>query len=112
MLTADYAFGHDLARVSTRFLQENGGIVVQNDLVPTNTPDYSPYILKIRQANPDFVYLNLAGVDQTTFLKQFKEYGLPYKLAGGLIDRLPFLDARTAALLSSLQCLSIHCLPD
>jgi branched-chain amino acid transport system substrate-binding protein len=72
MLTADYAFGHDLARVSTRFLQDNGGIVVQNDLVPTNTPDYSPYILKIRQANPDFVYINLAGVDQTTFLKQYK----------------------------------------
>ena len=27
MMTADYAFGHDLARVSTRFLTENGGNV-------------------------------------------------------------------------------------
>jgi len=26
-----------------------------NDMVPTNTPDYSSYILKVRQATPDFV---------------------------------------------------------
>jgi hypothetical protein len=108
MLTADYAFGHDLAKVSTRFLQENGGIVVQNDLVPTNTPDYSPYILKIRQANPDFVYLNLAGVDQTTFLKQFKEFGLPYKLAGGVMDTIPFWAAGIDALSGYWQSLWYH----
>src|SRR6266545_273394 len=75
-LTADYAFGHDLYKVSSRFLQENGGVILGNDMVPTNSPDYSAYILKIRNAKPDFVYINLAGVDQTTFLKQYKEYGL------------------------------------
>ena len=31
MLTADYAFGHDLADVSTRFLTENGRNVVANE---------------------------------------------------------------------------------
>src|SRR3990172_4888129 len=63
MLTADYAFGHDLFRVSSRFLKENGGTVMANDMVPTNTPDYSAYILKLRQAKPDFVYINLAGTE-------------------------------------------------
>ena len=61
MLTADYAFGHDLFRVSSRFLSENGGKVLANEMVPTNTADYSAYILKVRQAKPDFVYINLAG---------------------------------------------------
>jgi branched-chain amino acid transport system substrate-binding protein len=89
-LTADYAFGHDLYRVSSRFLEENGGIILNNDFVPTNTADYSGYILKLRQLKPDFVYLNLAGVDQTTFLKQYREYGLPYQLAGGVMDIVPF----------------------
>jgi len=84
MLTADYAFGHDLARVSTRFLTENGGNVVANELIATGTPDYSPYILKIKAANPDFVYINLAGGDQTTFLKQYKEFGLPFDVSGGV----------------------------
>jgi branched-chain amino acid transport system substrate-binding protein len=64
-LTADYAFG----RVSSKFLAENGGVNLGNDMVPTNTLDYSSYILKLRTIKPDLVYLNLAGTDPTTFLR-------------------------------------------
>jgi branched-chain amino acid transport system substrate-binding protein len=107
-LTADYAFGHDLYRVSSRFLEQNGGIILNNDFVPTNTADYSAYILKIRQLKPDFVYLNLAGVDQTTFLKQYKEYGLPYQLAGGVMDTAPFWATGLDALSGHWQSLWYH----
>ena len=107
-LTADYAFGHDLYRVSSKFLQENGGVNLGNDMVPTNTSDYSAYILKIRQAKPDFVYLNLAGVDQTTFLKQYREYNLPYPLAGGVMDTVPFWAAGIDALSGHWQSLWFH----
>jgi branched-chain amino acid transport system substrate-binding protein len=92
-LTADYAFGHDLYKVSSRFLQQNGGVVLANDMVPTNTADYSSYILKIRSLRPDYVYLNLAGVDQTTFLKQYREYNLPFPLTGGVMDTISFWSA-------------------
>jgi branched-chain amino acid transport system substrate-binding protein len=107
-LTADYAFGHDLYRVSSRFLQENGGINLGNDMVPTGTTDFSAYILKIRQAKPDFVYLNLAGVDQTTFLKQYREYNLPFQLAGGVMDTVPFWAAGIDALSGHWQSLWFH----
>jgi branched-chain amino acid transport system substrate-binding protein len=107
-LTADYAFGHDLYRVSSRFLAENGGVNLGNDMVPTNTSDYSAYILKIRQAKPDFVYLNLAGVDQTTFLKQYREYNLSYPLAGGVMDTVPFWAAGIDALSGHWQSLWFH----
>jgi branched-chain amino acid transport system substrate-binding protein len=107
-LTADYAFGHDLYRVSSRFLEENGGVNLGNDMVPTNTLDYSAYILKIRQANPDFVYINLAGVDQTTFLKQYREYGLPYQLAGGVMDTGQFWGAGLESLSGHWQSLWYH----
>jgi branched-chain amino acid transport system substrate-binding protein len=110
MLTADYAFGHDLFRVSSRFLKENGGELIGNDMVPTNTPDYSAYILKIRQAKPDFVYINLAGVDQTTFLKQYKEYGLPYPVAGGVMDTIPFWAAGIESISGHWQSLWYHML--
>ncbi|HET7874588.1 MAG TPA: ABC transporter substrate-binding protein [Methylomirabilota bacterium] len=108
MLTADYAFGHDLYRVSSRFLTENGGTVMANDMVPTNTPDYSAYILKIRQARPDFVYINLAGTDQTTFLKQYREYNLAFPLAGGVMDTVPFWAAGIDALSGHWQSLWYH----
>src|SRR3954452_137612 len=109
-LTADYAFGHDLYRVSSRFLQENGGIILASDMVPTNTADYSAYILKLRALKPDFIYLNLAGVDQTTFLKQYKEYNLPFPLAGGVMDTVPFWAAGLDNISGHWQTLWYHAL--
>jgi branched-chain amino acid transport system substrate-binding protein len=107
-LTADYAFGHDLYRVSSRFLQENGGIVLANDMVPTNTADYSSYILKIRSLRPDYIYLNLAGVDQTTFLKQYSEYNLPFPLTGGVMDTISFWSAGLENISGVWQSLWYH----
>jgi branched-chain amino acid transport system substrate-binding protein len=107
-LTADYAFGHDLYRVSSKFLADNGGINLGNDLVPTNSVDFSAYILKIRQARPDFVYICLAGVDQTNFLKQYKEYNLPFPVTGGTMDTIPFWGAGIDSISGFWQSLWYH----
>ena len=107
-LTADYAFGHDLYRVSSKFLTDNGGINIGNDLVPTNSVDFSAYILKIRQARPDFVYICLAGVDQTNFLKQYKEYNLPFPVTGGTMDTIPFWGAGIDSISGYWQSLWYH----
>ena len=72
------------------------------------TLDYSAYILKIRNAKPEFVYINLAGVDQTTFLKQYKEYGLDYPIAGGVMDTRPFWAAGIDSLSGHWQSLWYH----
>jgi branched-chain amino acid transport system substrate-binding protein len=81
-LTADYAFGHDLFRVADRFVKEHGGELIANELVPTDATDFSPFILKIRQAQPDLVISNLAGNQITNFMKQYREYQLPFPVAG------------------------------
>src|SRR5439155_383127 len=39
-LTADYAFGHDLLKVSKRFMEANGGNFAGDDLVPTDATDF------------------------------------------------------------------------
>lgn len=81
-LTADYLFGHDLSRQAKRFFTANGGTVIGDELVATDVTDFSPYLLKIRQAKPDLVATNLAGNQVTNFVKQYSEFGLPYKVAG------------------------------
>ncbi len=81
-LTADYAFGHDLLSAAKAFLDTNGGKLVGDDLVPTDATDFSSYLLKIRQAQPDVVALNLAGTQITNFLKQYGEFGLDFTLGG------------------------------
>ena len=107
-LVADYAFGHDLYRVSSRLLEQNGGINAGADMIATNTADYTPYILKLRQAKPDLVYSCLAGVDQTTFLKQYREYNLPFTLSGGAMDTVMFWGAGQDSISGHWQSLWYH----
>lgn len=81
-LTADYLFGHDLSKVAKRFFQNNGGTMIGDELVATDVTDFSPYLLKIRQARPDFISSNLAGNQVTNFVKQYAEFGLNYPVVG------------------------------
>ncbi|MDH4326762.1 MAG: ABC transporter substrate-binding protein [Betaproteobacteria bacterium] len=81
-LTSDYLFGHSLSKAAKNFITTHGGSVIGDDLVATDLTDFSPYLLKIRQARPDFVATNLGGNQVTNFVKQYAEFGLPYPVAG------------------------------
>jgi branched-chain amino acid transport system substrate-binding protein len=81
-LTADYIFGHDLARSAKTFIDGNGGKLIADELVATDVTDFSPYLLKIRQSRPDVVCSNLAGNQVTNLIKQYAEFGLPYPVVG------------------------------
>jgi branched-chain amino acid transport system substrate-binding protein len=81
-LTADYLFGHDLSKAAKKFYAANGANVIGDELVATDVTDFSPYLLKIRQARPDVVSTNLAGNQVTNFVKQYAEFGLPYPVVG------------------------------
>jgi branched-chain amino acid transport system substrate-binding protein len=81
-LTPSYAFGQDILRSSRALLKDVGLIEVGVDEVPLNTPDYSSYILKIRQAKPDVIIGGLVGGDFSNFLKQWNEMGMR--------DRIPY----------------------
>jgi branched-chain amino acid transport system substrate-binding protein len=81
-LTADYIFGHDLLAAAKRFFSANEGNLIGNELIATDVTDFSPYLLKIRQAKPDVVCSNLAGNQVTNLIKQYAEFGLPYPIVG------------------------------
>jgi branched-chain amino acid transport system substrate-binding protein len=81
-LTSDYVFGHDLSRAAKNFFTRNGGNVIGDELVPTDLTDFSPQLLKIRQAKPDLIATNLGGNQVTNFVKQYSEFGLTYPVAG------------------------------
>src|ERR1700724_292973 len=81
-LTADYIFGHDLLGRAKVFFAANDGNLIGDELIATDVTDFSPYLLKIRQAQPDVVCSNLAGNQVTTLIKQYAEFGLPYPIVG------------------------------
>ena len=81
-LTADYVFGHDLLSAARAFFDANDAELVGDELIATDVTDFSPFILKVRQARPDVVCCNLAGNQVTNFVKQYAEFGLPYPTVG------------------------------
>src|SRR6476469_1656814 len=81
-LTADYIFGHDLLKAAKAFFAANQATLLGDELIATDVTDFSPYLLKVRQAKPDVVCCNLAGNQVTTLIKQYAEFGLPYPIVG------------------------------
>ena len=78
MLTADYAFGHDLFRVSSPSSRRRRRRDGQR-MVPTDTPDYSAYISKIVRPSPTSSTSILDGSDRNAFLKQYRQSGLMFR---------------------------------
>src|ERR1700682_6520414 len=56
---------------NSMYVEGVGSYVSGDNLVMTDGTDFSPYLLKIRQAQPDIVASNLAGNQITNFLKQY-----------------------------------------
>lgn len=81
-LTADYVFGHDLLKAAKDFFDGNNATLLGDELIATDVTDFSPFLLKVRQAQPDVVCLNLAGNQVTNFVKQYAEFGLPFPTVG------------------------------
>jgi len=81
-LTADYIFGHDLLNAAKTFFSAHDATLIGDELIATDVTDFSPYLLKVRQAKPDVVCSNLAGNQVTTLIKQYAEFGLPYPIVG------------------------------
>ncbi len=81
-LTADYIFGHDLLNAAKRFFAAHDANLIGDELIATDVTDFSPYLLKVRQAKPDVVCCNLAGNQVTSLVKQYAEFGFDYPLVG------------------------------
>jgi branched-chain amino acid transport system substrate-binding protein len=87
-MTADYAFGHNLERDTSRVVEEYGGQVLGSVLVPLGTADFSSYLLQAQNSQAKIIGLANAGGDTINSIKQAGEFGIGeggQKLAGLLV---------------------------
>lgn len=63
LLTNDYVWGHNTSKATRAVIEANGGKVVDELLVPQNTRDFSPYLLKLQQLKPQVVATAVGGDD-------------------------------------------------
>lgn len=87
-LTADYAFGHALAKDTMAVVKANGGKVLGEAVHPVNTSDFSSYLVQAQASGAKVIGLANGATDTTNSIKQAHEFGLTQsgrRLAGLLV---------------------------
>lgn len=75
-VTADYAFGQQLEKDAVRFIKELDGKVLGSVRHPTNTADFSSFVLQAQNSKADVVAFANVGQDTDNAIKQSGEFGL------------------------------------
>jgi branched-chain amino acid transport system substrate-binding protein len=69
-VVSDFGPGHDGEAAFTKGFTEGGGTITGSVRIPLKTTDYLPYFQKIKDVNPDVVYVfNPGGPHATAFMK-------------------------------------------
>jgi branched-chain amino acid transport system substrate-binding protein len=69
-LTADYAFGHAMEADVARIVNAQGGKVAGGVRHPTNTSDFSSFLLQAQSSSADVIALANGGSDTSNSIKQ------------------------------------------
>lgn len=74
---ADYGPGHDAAAQFKKTFTAAGGEVVGEVQTPLTSPDFAPFLQKIKDARPDAIFLFVPNGEQgVAFAKSYKERAL------------------------------------
>jgi len=85
LLTADYVFGHGLAKDATEAVEDAGGSVVGETVHPLNTNDLASALLSAQGSGANVIGLANAGTDLETAIKQAGTFGLSDRLVAMLV---------------------------
>jgi branched-chain amino acid transport system substrate-binding protein len=75
-LVTDYGPGIDAEKFFKSQFQLNGGQIVAEIRSPLRSPDFAPFLQKVRDANPEALFVFLPSGQGAAFMKQFAERGL------------------------------------
>lgn len=75
-LVSDFAPGYDSEKAFTTAFESAGGHVVENLRVPLQNPDFSPFLQRARDANPQGIFVFIPAGQASTLFRQFVERGL------------------------------------
>jgi branched-chain amino acid transport system substrate-binding protein len=75
-LTADYAFGQDLEKDTSKVVTRTGGKVLGSVRHPLNTSDFSSFLLQAQASKAKVIGLANAGGDTINAIKQAAEFGI------------------------------------
>ncbi|MEO8546264.1 MAG: ABC transporter substrate-binding protein [Burkholderiaceae bacterium] len=75
-LVTDYGPGVDSEKYFSQRFEANGGKVIEKLRVPIRSPDFAPFLQKVRDAHPDALFTFVPSGVGSALMKQFAERGL------------------------------------
>jgi branched-chain amino acid transport system substrate-binding protein len=75
-LVTDYGPGVDSEKYFKERFIANGGTVIDTLRVPLRSPDFAPFLQKVRDAKPDALFAFVPAGQGSALMKQFAERGL------------------------------------
>lgn len=98
IIGSDYVWPRESAVAIRTALEAKGGQVLGEDFLPFGTQDFGPVFDRVRAANPDFVWVMVAGNDLITCLKQYQSFGFTQQLfSQGLDETFSFFHPELTA---------------
>jgi len=88
ILGSDYIWPRRSSEVIKTAFEQNGGKVLGVDFFPFGTQDFSTSFDRIKAADPDIVWIMVAGADAVTALKQYRSFGMKPQLVGNGMDEI------------------------
>jgi branched-chain amino acid transport system substrate-binding protein len=75
-LVTEFAPGLEAEETFTNNFKAAGGQIAETIRVPLRSPDFAPFLQRVRDAAPQAVFVFIPSVQAATFAKQFVERGL------------------------------------
>ncbi|MBI3699040.1 MAG: ABC transporter substrate-binding protein [Afipia sp.] len=75
-LTSDYAPGNDALNFFKQNFTAGSGQIVEEVKVPLANPDFAPFLQRMKDANPDAIFVFVPAGQGGNFMKQYTERGL------------------------------------
>ena len=75
-LTSDFAPGHEAEATFKARYTAAGGELAEAIRAPLQSPDFAPFLQRVRDANPQAVFVFIPSVQAGTFVRQYIERGL------------------------------------
>jgi branched-chain amino acid transport system substrate-binding protein len=75
-LVTDYGPGIDAEKVFVKRFGEGGGKVTDSIRAPLRSPDYAPFLQRVKDAKPDALFVFVPSGEGAAVMKQFTDRGL------------------------------------
>ena len=75
-IVTDYSPGLDAEKTFVKRFTDGGGTVVESLRTPLRSPDYAPFLQRVKDAKPDALFVFVPSGEGTAVMKQFAERGL------------------------------------